>query len=519
MQPLLTAEQMRRVDQDTIERFGLPGMVLMENAGRACVDLLYARLPDLARRRVLILCGGGNNGGDGLVIARWLRDAGVDTRVVLFTPADRLTGDAATNQRLYTRLGGELREALHEEDLAKLPSWLGHAGVVVDALLGTGLERAVEGHFALAIEQLNASRKPVLAVDLPSGIHADTGQILGCAVRATWCVTFAAAKIAHYTHPGAEHCGEITVAPIGIPRPMLERPEHTVSLNSPARWHPPARSPASHKGNHGHLLILGGSRGKGGAPALAAMAAQRMGSGLITCAVPRSVQPQVASLCPEAMTFAMDEESDGGILPEHRGPCKQLGFNPSVVAVGPGLGTGGGAAELIAQLMITPLPMVMDADALNLLALQPGLLRAHRAPELVLTPHPGEFSRLCGHRVEEIQADRVTIARNFARSWRVWLVLKGAGTVIASPDNRVWINPTGNHGLATGGSGDLLTGCIAGLMAQGWSLQDATLAGVWMHGRAAELSAAEQGGAAGMQSRDLLPYLRRLRNQLPQTTP
>ncbi|MEG3638660.1 NAD(P)H-hydrate dehydratase [Magnetococcus sp. PR-3] len=513
MQPLLTADQMRRVDQNTIEQLGLPSMVLMENAGRACVNLLLERMPDLNQQRVLILCGGGNNGGDGLVMARWLKEQGMDTRVVMFTPAERLKRDAAINYAVYEKMGGRIRHVYTPEDLAAFPSWIGHAGVVIDALLGTGLERPVEGHYALAIEQINAATKPVLSVDLPSGIHADTGQILGCAVRANWSVTFAAAKIAHYTHPGAAYCGEVVTAPIGIPQSMLDIPEHSVQLNTPNLWHPPQRCPASHKGSHGHLLILGGSRGKGGAPALTAMGAQRMGTGLITCAVPKSVQPQVATLCPEVMTFPMDEEGDGGMLPEHHGPFKQIGFNPTVVAVGPGLGTGGGAAELIAQLVRTPLPMVMDADALNLMALQPGLLRAHRAPELVLTPHPGEFARLSGHTVEAIQADRITKARDFSRSWRVWLVLKGAGTVIASPDNRVWINPTGNHGLATGGSGDLLTGCIAGLLAQGWSMQDAILAAVWMHGRAADLSAQQQGGQVGMTSRDLLPYLRQLRNQ------
>nr|CRH07090.1 conserved protein of unknown function [similar to predicted Carbohydrate kinase YjeF from Escherichia coli] [Candidatus Magnetococcus massalia] len=514
MQPLLTADQMMAVDHATIHELGLPGMVLMESAGRACVTELEKELPDLAQRKVLVLCGSGNNGGDGLVIARWLLDRGVDVRIRLFAQGEKLRGDAATNYQILKAMGADIREVVADSDLKRVDSWIGHVSVVVDALFGTGLSRPLEGRFAAVVEAINRHDKKVLAVDIPSGVSADSGEILGCAVQAHWTVTFAAAKIGHYSHPGAELCGALTVAQIGIPQMLLQQEIHRVYLNEPTQWQGVARRAASHKGSHGHLLVVAGSRGKSGAAALTLMGAQRMGPGLMTAALPQSIQPEVAVQCSEAMTLPLVEDEQGAIAEGLNLSLETAALNPDALAVGPGLGRAEQGGELLQDLLALDIPTVVDADGLNILADNMALLKRPRKAPLILTPHPGEMARLLGLPTAEVQKSRLDIARDFAQQYELWLLLKGAGSVIASPDGRAWLNPTGNHGLATGGSGDLLTGMVGSLLAQGWQAGDALRAAVWMHGRAADFCAAEQGGPIGLRARDLLPQLQLLRNRL-----
>ncbi|MBF0624413.1 MAG: NAD(P)H-hydrate dehydratase [Magnetococcales bacterium] len=518
MAKLLTSRQMMAADRRTIDDLGLPGIVLMENAGAALTHTLLERMPGLRERRVVVVAGTGNNGGDGFVVARRLFQEGIRVRVFLLGHGESLKGDARTNHDVCRKLGVRIRELTDDSGLEGLRSALGHAAVVVDAVFGTGLQREVTGLFARVFDLINELGKPVLAVDLPSGVSADDGRILGSAVRATWTVTFAAEKIAHRTWPGAGYCGEVICHPIGIPQAYLDSAEHAVELNRPEGLEIPPRPGDGHKGRFGHLLILAGSLGKTGAAVLTARGALRTGPGLVTVALPRGAQRLVARELVEAMTLPLDEDEAGiGLGAGAMVGLRASGLRPQALAIGPGLGTGPGAGAAVRALVQDQdVPAVLDADALNLLTAEPEdllrLARGRRSP-LVITPHPGEMSRLTGLTVPEIQADRLAVARRQAQAWGVWVVLKGAGTVIAAPDGRAWINATGHSGLGAGGSGDLLTGIIAGFLTQGWPVASAVRAGVWIHGAAAEAAAADS-GPIGLVASDLLPHLQRLRNRL-----
>ncbi|MEO5346893.1 MAG: NAD(P)H-hydrate dehydratase [Magnetococcus sp. YQC-9] len=512
---LLTSAQMREADRRTIESLGLPGVVLMENAGAAACEILRARVPEWRSRVVVILAGAGNNGGDGFVMARRLLQAGSRVVVLLLGRGAELKGDARTHHGVFVGLGGVVRELVGGVDVAGvLHPLLLHCSVVVDAIFGTGLTRPVEGIAAELIRLVTRSGKPVLAVDIPSGVCADTGRIWGCALPACWTVTFAAQKRGHRLHPGAALCGELFVVPIGIPESFLAIPEHDVALNDTQDLVIPKRSPDAHKGDCGRLLIVAGSVGMEGAAILVAQGAARVGAGLITVATPAAVQPVITAGLTEAMTLPLPLKASGEPLLERITAGR---FQPDVLAIGPGLGESESTWELVTALMTwKELPTLLDADALNILAGQGERIRqwaiGRRAP-LILTPHPGEMARLWGMGVAEVQGDRLAIARRTARDWGVWVVLKGAGSIIAAPDGRAWINATGNPGLAAGGSGDLLTGIIAGLLAQNWPVESAVRAGVWLHGAAADACAAEQ-GMVGMLAGDLIGQVRRLRNGL-----
>jgi NAD(P)H-hydrate epimerase len=539
---LLTSGQMREADRRTIEELGMPGVVLMENAGAGVVEQLTARMPDV--RRVLVLAGRGNNGGDGFVIARRLLFQGKQVQVILFGQGDQLHGDARIHYDVFVRLGGRVHEwVLSSSDtfpdaeetsdpLAPVRGWLAHAQVVVDAVFGTGLIKPVTGVIAQTLEAVNQSGLPVIAVDIPTGISSDTGKILGTALRARWTVTFAAEKIGHRVYPGAAWCGEVIRIPIGIPERYINIPEHRVARNVPDALcreggHPgqqrattfpatlPQRPPDAHKGTCGHLLILAGSTGKAGAAVLTALGALRMGSGLVTVATPRATQQQVAAQLTEAMTLPLPDNHAGTLSAGSLDTILNTGIQPAALAMGPGLGTERMVFATLHELMERiDVPTVLDADGLNVMAGQGQrlvmLMRKRSAP-LILTPHPGEMARLTQRTVLEIQNDRLNSAQSMAAEWGVWVVLKGADTVIAAPDGRIWINETGNPGMAAGGSGDLLTGIIGGLLAQGCDAEQAARLGVWIHGAAGDIAAQER-GMAGLLASDLLPYLQRLRN-------
>ncbi|MEO5339190.1 MAG: NAD(P)H-hydrate dehydratase [Magnetococcus sp. MYC-9] len=516
MAKLLNSAQMREADRRTIEELGLPGMVLMENAGAGVVQRLQQCFPTWHSQAILVLAGPGNNGGDGFVVARRLLQAGARVSVFLLGACARLQGDAQRHFQVFERMGGLVREMGIEADRRRFASLLGHAGLVVDAVFGTGLGRLVEGEVAGIFEQINVSGKPVLAVDIPSGVSADSGQILGVALRAQWTVTFAAEKMGHRTHPGAALCGEVVVVDIGIPGRFIDIPEHTVARNRMADLTIPRRPADAHKGTFGHLLLWAGSVGKEGAAALATLGALRTGPGLVTLATPQGARPGVVAKVTEAMTVPL---ADQGSAEDLLAAVQESGVAPDVLAMGPGLGRAAWLGEgVVALLRAWDVPALLDADALNALAHgghSLAELSRHRQAPLILTPHPGEFARLLSGAVSAaaVQLDRLHHAREVAQRWQVWLVLKGAGTVIAAPDGRAWINDTGHSGLAAGGSGDVLTGIVAGLLTQGWPVEVAVRAGVWLHGAAADAVAAQE-GEAGLLAQDLLPHLRRLRNSL-----
>jgi NAD(P)H-hydrate epimerase len=489
---VLTAAQMREVDRRTIER-GIPGIVLMENAGHRVVEFLVEAFPTLASERIVILCGKGNNGGDGLVVARQLftrfRPAALD--VVLLAHPEDLKGDAAANLRMFEACGGRI---LHE-----LTPAMQIATIVIDALLGTGITGPASGRMLDGIRALNSgfSLAKVIAVDIPSGMPSDSAQPVGEITRADYTITFTAPKIAQVLSPNCDAVGELRVGAIGSPPSLYEEDDSIfLSLLEPPMFRHllAPRERDSNKGRYGHVLVIAGSPGKTGAAAMAGMAALRAGAGLVTVASAESAIPVIASHAAELMTERLEPAR-----------IDELARNKSLVAIGPGLGTETATAAFVRDLVgRMEQPMVIDADGLNALAAGDWSAGGHAR---VLTPHPGEMSRLVSMKVEEVQADRVGIARRFAMERSVTLVLKGYRTLIAFPDGRIWINSTGTPAMATGGTGDILTGFVAGLMAQFPRDADrAVAAAVYLHGLAGQLGAREL-GEKPLVATDLLRYL------------
>jgi hydroxyethylthiazole kinase-like uncharacterized protein yjeF len=498
---------MQRIDRLTTERYGIPSLTLMENAGRGVVELLLERFAPLEQQRIVILCGRGNNGGDGFVVARLLQQRGLRPRVVLLANPKELRGDAAANyQRLAAFAAPDIVENL--EAWHRLSHTLAGTTLLVDALLGTGLTKPLEGFLLEVVREIDRSfaAARVVAIDLPSGISADQGQLIGEHVRADYSVTFTAPKVAHVFPPACEHVGEWVVRQIGTPPEALENdPELLLRLTGreDISWISRSRKLDAHKGDYGHVLILAGSVGKTGAAAMAALAALRAGAGLVTVATAKSALPIIASLGMEFMTEPLPETEAGTISlgALDAGRFDKLLEGKTVLAVGPGISSFPETAELVRRVVNKcPLPLVLDADGLNAFAGGMDTFRADSRPPraTVLTPHPGEMARLIGQPTAEVQAHRLEVAREFAHKYRVNLVLKGYRTLIAAPDARVWVNPTGNPGMASGGTGDVLTGLIAGILAQypARPVTEGVAAAVYLHGLAGDLAAQDLGQAS-----------------------
>ena len=481
---ILSAEQMREVDRAAMAA-GIPGLILMENAGCRVTEFLEQTFAQLRSQRIVVVCGKGNNGGDGLVIARqlWTRFRPAALHVLLAGSGEEFRGDAATNWAMLKAL--EI-PTVHEVTPEMRPATL-----VVDALLGTGLRGPAEGRALELIRAMNRDfpLAQIVSVDVPSGLH-----VRGESVRAAYTITFGAPKEELELPPTCDCAGEVIVAPIGIPAAFIEGEQHWLNLVEPHMFAAllSERPRGAHKGNFSHVRVIGGAAGKGGAAAMAGAAALRAGAGLVTVAADPRERATVTTLMPELMTATWSEEN--------------IQTDPQrVLAVGPGLGRTDESDELARRLFANALsPMVVDADALNALALTPfhggGRFR-------VLTPHPGEMARLTGLSVADVQADRVDIARRFAHQRACIIVLKGQRTVTAMPDGRVYVNPTGSPAMATAGSGDVLTGLIAGFLAQfAEQRETAVLAAVWLHGRAGEIGAREI-GEMSLTAMDLLRYL------------
>ncbi|HWP85194.1 MAG TPA: NAD(P)H-hydrate dehydratase [Terriglobia bacterium] len=516
---VLTARQMRETDRVTIEEMGVPGMVLMENAGRSVVAALERRFPALAEERIAILCGKGNNGGDGLVVARHLRMRGHRPLVVLLADPAALAGDARANYDLLLKHGITLAVARDAREWAGLGRELNAATLLVDAILGTGLSGPVEGFLLEVIRDVNRSFAPeqIVAVDIPSGLGSDSGALLGESVRAGCTVTFTAPKWSQVLPPSCERVGELKVAPIGTPPSVYaENPDIFLNLLTAEDMAPfvrPRRA-ESHKGHYGHVLVVGGSRGKAGAAALCALGALRAGAGLVTAATAAGSLPLVASFAPTLMTEPLAETEAGTISPAafDYGRFAALVEGKSVLALGPGVSTHSGTVEFVRRAVkdFSQLPLVLDADGLNAFAGATELLQG-RGRKLILTPHPGEMARLQGITNQQVQSDRVGVARAFAMQHGVTLVLKGHRTLIAAPDGQVYVNPTGNPGMATAGTGDVLTGMIAGLLAQHPEapVEQVVAAAVYWHGAAGD-AAAERRGQLSLTATDVLEDLPRV---------
>jgi NAD(P)H-hydrate epimerase len=505
---LVTAEEMRRADSETIEGLGLPGMVLMENAAQGAARVLLEAVGDPLGLEVAALCGRGNNGGDGLAVCRILANRGARATAYLFARRQDVSGDAALNLRVAEACGVEIVEVPDEEAFHRHAGAMAGHQVYVDALLGTGLNSAVRGRQALAIELLNGLERPVLAVDIPSGLCADTGAVLGTAVAADWTATFGLVKLGLALEPG-ELVGELTCVDISIPpgvaaglgaRAGLLAGEEAAALLNP-------RPAGAHKGSFGHLVVCGGSPGKSGAVCLAATGGLRAGAGLVTAALPAGLNPVAEVKLTAAMTWPLPETSEGSLAAGAKAGLEELCGRAAAVVLGPGLTTHEQAAGLARELCgWLEAPLVVDADGLNALAGSWGEA-SFASGEVVLTPHPGEAARLLGRTPAEVQADRPAAARELAAAAGAVVALKGARTVIAEPGGRLWVCPTGGVLLASGGSGDVLAGVIGGLLAQGLDASAAARAGVYVHGLAADLAAAEYGrrGLAAEELADWLP--------------
>ncbi len=489
MTPVLSRAQMRAFDAHAIERCHVPSLVLMENAGRGAADAVVTELlaGDAAGARVVVVCGTGNNGGDGFVVARRLAVRGARPVVVLVGSVDRLSTDARTNLDAWRGLGGEIREVAPGAPVTPLSDALGAAVAIVDALFGTGLDRAIEGHLAGVVGELNAAAAPVLAVDLPSGLDADTGATLGVAVQADATATFAHPKLGLLTPSGARLAGRVVVVDIGVPASLaldLGPAVQSIEGADLARWMRP-RAPGAYKNSAGHVLVVGGAPGKIGAPQLVARGAMRSGAGLATIATWSDAATSIESRVLEAMTARIDPDDTGEAL-------KQLFQGKSAVVVGPGFGVGGQARAMVERILATwKGPLVVDADALTMFAGQPEALAG--LPAAILTPHPGELGRLTGKTPAQVEANRFAAARGLAASTGAVVVLKGAHTVVASPDSRTAVSPVACPALATAGSGDVLGGVI-GALACSLAPFEAACAGVMLHAMAGEAWALARGG-------------------------
>jgi hydroxyethylthiazole kinase-like uncharacterized protein yjeF len=491
---LTTFAEMRRLDQVAIRDRGVPGLALMESAGKGAAEVALGMLPGGRPGKVAVLAGPGNNGGDGYVLARHLSARGHDVRVYLLAAEGKIRGDARVNLEAWCNSGGALVDAAAPGALAARQEELADCDLLVDALFGTGLNAEVRSPFREAIELVNGLGIPTLALDLPSGLDGDLGRILGTAIRATATVTFGFPKRAHYLYPGAAHVGRLTVVDLGIPADVVRENEPLCALLTEEEMRPllPARPLNAHKGTFGHLLLLAGGPGKTGAALLAARAAQRSGVGLTTIAAPREGQRALDAKVLETMTESVGEELDEAAADRVLALCA----GKSALVVGPGLGRGEGAKRMIRRILAAlPVPAVLDADALHALAGDLAPLRAAPAP-LVLTPHPGEMGALLGITAAEVQADRLGVAERFVREHGVTLVLKGAYSVVAEPSGRTWVCPTGNPGMASGGMGDVLSGIIGALLAQGLAASEAARLGTYVHGAAGDLARKHVGETA-----------------------
>ena len=495
---VLNTEQMREADRRTIEDIGIPSVVLMENAGRQAVAAMEAAFDDLASSRVGVICGRGSNGGDGFVVARTLAQRGVEASVFLLGSVAEVRGDARANLEILGNIGLTVVEITNAQEWELHFTEISECDLIVDAIVGTGFRGTLSGLLETVVADVNGLGVPVVSIDLPTGLSADSHEVESEAIEASMTVTLAAPKIPLVFPPADARAGDLVIADIGIPYPVIDELEgQYLELLTRERMRElvPVRAPESHKGDFGRVLIVAGSRGRTGAAHLAAVGALKSGAGLVTIATPRSCLPIVAAMGPEYMTEPLEETAAGTI--DFSALDQVLDFNADVIAVGPGLGQDPSTAAFVQGLVERAgVPLVLDADALNAFSGDPERLVGRDGVDVVITPHPGEMARLLNTSTEAIQNERLRHAREFAAAHRVHVVLKGNRTLVASPDGRAFVNLTGNPGMATGGTGDLLTGMLAAWFAQLLDAEAAAKLAVYLHGTAGDLAEADEGEVA-----------------------
>ncbi len=505
---ILNAEQMREADRRTIEDIGIASLVLMENAGRQVVAAIEALYPDLGERRVAIVCGKGNNGGDGFVVARTLQQRGVDVSVFVIGKVTEIKGDARVNLEILGRIGQNVVEVADETAWELHGAEITGHDLIIDAMFGIGLSAPLTGFYETVVADLNEGGVPIVSIDMPSGMSADTSDLIGDAIDATVTVTLGAPKLPLVLPPAESKSGEVVVADIGIPADVfdqLEGPRIELLTREQMRPLIPARAVDAHKGDFGRVVVVAGSVGKTGAAVLCAQGAMRSGAGLVTVASPRSCQPTIAAHAVEYMTEGLDETPDGTV--HFSAVAAVLGIDADVIVAGPGLGRGEGVTTFVRELLDKyDGPLVLDADALNAFADEPSLLVGREGRDLIITPHPGEMARLVGCSVDDLQADRIGLATDFAKRHKLYVVLKGYRTLVVTPDEKVFVNPTGCAGMATGGTGDVLAGMLAAWLAQLLDAEAACRLAVYLHGSAGELADADT-GEVSMTASDLVDHI------------
>ncbi|MFN3421529.1 MAG: NAD(P)H-hydrate dehydratase [Armatimonadota bacterium] len=521
--PLVTASESRQLDQ-LAEQAGLPSLVLMENAALRIAEVIQQHFELDPPKRIVIVCGKGNNGGDGMALARHLSNIGFQVQVFLLADPSELKGDAAINYEVAANFGVPIQPIVSSEELSQIIEPLRNADLVVDALLGTGITGEVRGLYAEVIPLITHHSPRILSVDIPSGINSDTGEVCGVAVRADATVTLGAIKLGLMLFPGAEHAGDLFIGSLGVPNSLLTKLniQKFVATHEIVHRVLPPRSPNTHKGDYGRVLIVGGAPGMSGAAIMAGKAALRSGAGLVQVALPQSLNIAIEASALEVMSFPLPETETGTIAPEALSVLAPRLEWADVIAVGCGISRHERTQNFVRQLVAqVDKPMVIDADGLIALSGYSEILR-QRKSLTVLTPHPGEMAALMQTKTDEVQRDRVGVALKAAKNFNAVVVLKGARTITASPDGTVFVNPTGNAGMATGGSGDVLTGMIAALLAQTIvrspstlalrSLTEAVAAAVFLHGLAGDIASWDKGEVA-LVAGDLLDHLPRAINE------
>lgn len=504
---VVTATEMRQIDQVAIEEYGIPGIVLMENAGLGVVEVIQSLINNLSGKVFSILVGKGNNGGDGLVVARHLYNRGAQVKVLLLADPEDFQGDARVNLKIWQNMGQPVYQVNQVNGINIVKVALLSTDLIIDALYGTGFRGTVNEKVGRVIELINASDKPVVSVDIPSGLEADTGQA-GLCIKADHTVTFGLPKLGLVVEPGASYAGKLHVVDISLPQTLTKNkniPRQLLTKGMISPWFKP-RNSTSHKGNFGRVLVVAGSRGMVGAARLTTCAALRAGAGLVTLALPESSQTLAAASIDEAMTKGLPETEEGTLALSALESILAACESADVLAIGPGISTHPETVELLHSLLLQlKIPAVVDADALNALEGTADILAEVPVP-LIITPHPAEMGRLINISVAEIQEKRLDITRAVAKKWNLVAILKGARTIIAAPDGNIYINPTGNPGMATGGSGDVLTGIIAGLLGQGFAPEKAAASATYLHGLAGDMAALKL-GQISMLAGDIIKFL------------
>ncbi|MGA1824450.1 MAG: NAD(P)H-hydrate dehydratase [bacterium] len=503
---IVTGNQMALMDKETIENIGIPGVVLMENAGVGVVEHMHAEYGGLQGKRIGICCGGGNNGGDGFVIARHLQNQGVVTDLFLFADTTRIKGDAKINLDILYKMGQ--KPLMVKEDLSSFLHAIQKDHIIIDALFGTGFKPPIRGFLGKVIETLNNCNKPIVAVDIPSGLSADSPDIFEPSICADMTVTFAFPKIAHSIPPAMQRVGKVRIVDISIPQVVYQKSDAHLELVEASHIAHlfKKRNPFTHKGTYGHCLIIAGSQGKTGAAYLAAQGALRVGAGLVTLAHPHGLTNILSAKLSEAMTLPLPQTDEMTLSVRSWPLIEKVLPAISAVGIGPGISTHAETRELVATIVKNMnKPLVIDADGLNCLVNQLDIISGSEAVP-ILTPHPGEMARLLGISVSELMGQRLELLNTISKKYKLFITLKGYRTLIANPDGAIMVNPTGNPGMASGGMGDVLTGMITGFLAQGFSRQNAVLSAVFLHGLAGDLAVAAK-GESSLLATDVLAFI------------